>query len=550
MLTSLSIKNYALIQSVQLKFDKGFTVITGETGAGKSILLGALGLITGKRADMSSAGDGSLKCVVEGIFYIKNYQLKSFFETHDLDYEEATIVRREILPSGKSRAFINDTPVNLNQLSALGEQLVDIHSQNKTHQIVENHFQYEMIDTFADLGTLVAEYKQAYNTWKKKKAELVELLENNKQAQLEYDYQSFLFTELDEASLTPGEYENLEEELNTLSNADEIVQQLALAIQRLSVDESGAIDLLTEARTALSKLSSYGALYDDLYQRVNSTLLELEDVAASLSDAVERVDADPVTLEKVNARLQLLHSLKKKHQVETVEELIVIKDQLDVKLQEVAGVDGKIDLLNKEIAFLEEQAQKLAKRLFDERVTAAPLLKSKVEKLLLELGMPNAQFQVAITAQQTLNAKGVDSLEFLFSANKGGALKPLDKGASGGELSRVMLALKAVLSTHKRLPTLIFDEIDTGVSGDIAVKMGGILKKMGQTMQLISITHLPQIAGQGRSHFKVYKKDTNERTQTFIEYLNDDERIVEIAAMLGGNQQSRAAIDHAKNLLN
>ncbi|WP_035334294.1 DNA repair protein RecN [Dokdonia sp. PRO95] len=550
MLTSLSIKNYALIQSVQLRFDKGFTVITGETGAGKSILLGALGLITGKRADMSSAGDATQKCIVEGVFHIEGYQLNPFFKEHDLDYESATIVRREILPSGKSRAFINDTPVTLAQLTILGSRLVDIHSQNKTLQVVENDFQFEMIDTFSDNLKLLGQYKESFKAWKVLQNELKELLEKKKQAQLEYDYQSFLFNELDEASLKEGEYESLEEELNTLSNADEIMQQLATAVQNISLDESGAIDQLTAARASLSRLSSYGNQYTAIYEQLNSALLELEDIGATLSEMSDAVDADPLALERLNNRMQLLHSLLKKHQVATVKELIDIRNNLDNDLQDIAGVDDKIDTLENKIKTQYDKAIKLATKLHKERATAAPHLKSLVEKLLVELGMPNAQFQVSLAAQEDLHAAGNDTLEFLFSANKGSELKPLGKGASGGELSRVMLALKSVLSKHKQLPTLIFDEIDTGVSGDIAVKMGGILKKMGRTMQLISITHLPQIAGQGASHFKVYKKDTDERTQTFIEQLDEDGRIVEIAAMLGGSQKSQAAIDHAKNLLN
>ncbi len=550
MLTSLSIKNYALIQSVQLQFDKGFTVITGETGAGKSILLGALGLITGKRADMSSAGDASQKCVVEGVFAISDYHLKTFFKANDLDYDASTIIRREILPSGKSRAFINDTPVTLAQLSSLGARLVDIHSQNKTLQVVENDFQFEMIDTFSNSVALLKKYKTAYTQWKTSKATLVELLEKKKQAQLEYDYQSFLFTELDEAALRVGEYTEIEEELNTLSNADEIMQQLATAAQNISLDETGAIDQLAAARAALGRLNSYGAQYTELYERLNSTLLELEDIGEVLSQVSDNVDADPLTLERLNTRMQLLHSLIKKHQVASVEELIEIRDRLDNDLQDIAGVDDKIEALEAQIQLEKETAFALASQLHKDRAAAIPHLTSLVEKLLVELGMPNAQFAVQLASQDTLTATGTDNLEFLFSANKGSDLKPLGKGASGGELSRVMLALKSVLSKHKQLPTLIFDEIDTGVSGEIAVKMGAILKKMGRTMQLVSITHLPQIAGQGASHFKVYKKDTNERTQTYIERLDEDERIVEIAAMLGGGQHSDAAIAHAKNLLN
>lgn len=539
-----------MIQAVQLQFENGFTVITGETGAGKSILLGALGLITGKRADSSSAGDPSQKCIVEGVFHIEGYHLKTFFKHNDLDYEPHTIIRRELLPSGKSRAFINDTPVTLAQLSTLGERLVDIHSQNKTLQVVENDFQFEMLDTFSNNKKLLSSYRSTFYAWKKTKANLETLLEKKKQAQLEFDYQSFLFNELDEASLQKEEYEQLDEELNTLGNADEIMQELSTAVQKITLEDTGALVLLGEARSALAHLSKYGVQYADLYERINSALIELEDVGDALSDLSEGVDTDPLKLERLNARMQLLQSLLKKHQVSSIVELIAIRNHLDNELQDIQGVDDQIAAFEKEIDLLEKDARLQAGQLHEERNSVIAQLQSLVEKILKELGMPNAQFSIALEKQETLDAQGANRLDFLFSANKGSELKPLGKSASGGELSRVMLALKSVLSQHKQLPTLIFDEIDTGVSGDIAVKMGAILKKMGRTMQLVSITHLPQIAGQGSAHLKVFKKDTEERTQTYIKILNEDERIVEIAGMLGGNQQSNAAIEHAKNLLN
>lgn len=550
MLQHLSIRNYALIQSAQLEFDKGFTVITGETGAGKSILLGALGLITGKRADTSSAGDSTQKCIVEGTFAIDNYRLKGFFKEQDLDFEEFTIIRRELLPSGKSRAFINDTPVTLTQLQQLGSRLIDIHSQHKTMDVVENAYQFEMLDTFANNGKQLAAYFKIYEGWKERKLFLKGLRDKKKQAQLEFDYQSFLFKELDDAVLEKGEYERVEEELNTLSHADEIMQQLAIAVQQTSAEDTGAIDALNEARAALSRINKYGNQYQELHDRIQSALIELEDAASTLSELANNVEADPLQLERLNNRMQSLHSLTQKHQVATVEELIEIRNRIDLELQDIQGVDDQILAIEKEIIVLESQAIDLAATLHKDRKTAIPHLKSLIEKILVELGMPNAQFDVTLASGESLQNNGTDRLEFLFSANKGAIPKSLDKGASGGELSRVMLALKSVLSSHKRLPTLIFDEIDTGVSGEVALKMGAILKKMGHTMQLISITHLPQIAGQGSSHFKVYKRDTEERTQTYIDRLNDDERLVEIAAMLGGNRDSSAAMEHAKNLLN
>ncbi len=550
MLTSLSIKNYALIQNAQLQLDKGFTVITGETGAGKSILLGALGLITGKRADTSSAGDPTEKCIVEGVFNVENYNLLSFFKDNDLDYESSTIVRRELLPSGKSRAFVNDTPVTLSQLNELGQQLIDIHSQHKTMEVVDNDYQFEMLDTFSNNLDLRANFEKMYSSIRVKKSELKELLEKKKQDQLDFDYQSYLFSELEEAALKSNEYEDLELELNTLSNADEIMQQLAIAVNSISQESSGSIDLLTEARAALARINSYGEQYAQLYNRVNSLLIELDDLSSELEDQTEKIDADPLTLERLNNRMQLLHNLMQKHQVATVEELIEKRDALDANLQEVQGADDKIAKIEKDIERITTEAKGKAKALHIEREKAIPKLKKSVEGILKELGMPNAQFDIALNVTDTLTIKGGDALDFKFSANKGMELKSLGKGASGGELSRVMLALKSVLSVHKQLPTLIFDEIDTGVSGDIAVKMGAILKKMGHTMQLLSITHLPQIAGQGASHFKVFKKDTEEKTQTYIIRLKEDERITEIAGMLGGGTESSAAIAHAKNLLN
>ncbi|MFC4632402.1 DNA repair protein RecN [Dokdonia ponticola] len=550
MLTSLSIKNYALIEEAQLQLNEGFTVITGETGAGKSILLGALGLITGKRADSSSAGDMTAKCIIEGIFEVSGYQLQSFFKKQDLDYEDATIIRREILPSGKSRAFINDTPVTLAQLAALGERLVDIHSQHKTLDVLDNAYQFEVLDTFANALALKEKYSEQYTLWKEKLVQLQQIQEKKQRAQLEFDYQSFLFTELDEAKLIEGEFEQLETELKTLSHAEEIQENLATAQQKLAQDELGIMDQLSEARSALSRISGFGTEYEALYNRIHSVFIEVDDLTEELSDLASNVDADPLTLEKTNTRIQVLYNLMKKHQVDSVSELIAIRERLDNELYEVQNVDEQIAKMEKEIAFAKAEAQKIAVQLHEKRAKAIPKLKASIEKILVELGMPNAHLPITVTSLKELAPNGQDGLEFLFSANKGMDAKPLGKGASGGELSRVMLAIKAVLSRHKKLPTLIFDEIDTGVSGEVAVKMGAILKEMGNTMQLISITHLPQIAGQGASHFKVFKTDEAEKTKTKIVRLSTDDRIVEIAAMLGGNSQTSAALEHARNLLN
>lgn len=550
MLVSLSIKNYALIQEANLSFKDGFTVITGETGAGKSILLGALGLITGKRADSSSVGDASKKCVIEGVFEIESYHLKTFFNTYDLDYEASTIIRRELMPSGKSRAFINDTPVTLQQLQVLGERLIDIHSQHKTLEVLDIAYQFDIIDTFSGTQDLLKTYTEQYNTWKRATNELEEIQEVKKKAQLEYDYQSFLFKELDEASLVEGEFETLEEQLNTLSHAEEIKEGLSEAQQRIGEEQLGVLDTLAGVRATLNKLVAYGSDYEQLSERVNSIFLELQDTYEELEQVLGKVQSDPKELERVNSRVQQLYSLMQKHQVQDVAGLITIRDELDTVLYEVQNVDGKIAALEKEIAFAKAESTKTALALSKKRKAAIPSLVASLEKILVSLGMPNALLVITLEQEETLNVRGGDVLQFLFSANKGMEPKSLKKGASGGELSRVMLAVKAVLSRHKKLPTLIFDEIDTGVSGDIALKMGSILKGMGSAMQLFSITHLPQIAGQGASHLKVFKTDNEARTTTQIAVLSKEERIVEIAGMLGGAQGSATALEHAKNLLN
>lgn len=550
MLLSLSIKNYALIQEAHLAFKDGFTVITGETGAGKSILLGALGLITGKRADSSSAGDKSQKCIIEGVFQIKHYDLELFFEDNDLDYEPDTIIRREIMSSGKSRAFVNDTPVTLQQLQKLGDRLVDIHSQHKTLEVLDTVYQFEIVDAFSGTDSLLDTYKKQYISWKNAVTALDEIVGVKQKAQLEFDYKSFLFTELEEAALVSGELETLEEQLNRLSHAEEIKEGLLKAQQHIVLEQQGALDILSEVRATLHKLIQYGPDYERLSGRINSSFLELEDIATELEHKLTTIQSDPKELERINARVQQLYNLMQKHHVQDVTALIAIREELDSALLEVQNVDEKIAALEKEITLAKASSKKTALALSKKRKTAIPSLVASLEKMLFSLGMPNARLQIVIEQSETFNLKGCDELQFLFSANKGMDLKPLKKGISGGELSRVMLAVKAVLSKHKKLPTLIFDEIDTGVSGDIALKMGGILKEMGNTMQLLSITHLPQIAGQGASHFKVFKTDKVGKTTTQIMALSQNERIVEIAEMLGGSQASATALDHAKNLLN
>ncbi|MEQ3656951.1 MAG: DNA repair protein RecN [Dokdonia sp.] len=549
MLRSLSISNYALIAEATIAFDAGFSVITGETGAGKSILLGALGLITGKRADSSSAGDATQKCIVEGVFDIEAYSLRSFFETHDLDYESDTIVRREILPSGKSRAFINDTPVNLSQLQTLGNRLIDIHSQHKTMDVVGSAYQFEVLDTCANASDILKEYTVSYNALQDAQERLQRLKTKKEKAQLEFDYQQFLYNELEAAAIKPGEFEQLEEELKSLNHAEEIAAQLQQAQLGLSQEDRGVLDQLREVLSQVQRIAGYAEVYASLGQRIQSAHIELDDIASEIEQLASQVVSDPAALAQMNERAQVLYNLMQKHKVSHSNELLEVQSGLEKELIEVSNVDDAIAETTKVFASAKAKSLTLANRLHKRRKQAIAPLENEITTLLKELGMEHARFVINLSDTGMLHHNGSDRLEFLFSANEGMDVRPLSKGASGGELSRVMLAVKAVMSTHKKLPSLVFDEIDTGVSGAVAIRMADILKKMGQHLQLVSITHLPQIAAQGSTHFKVYKKTSAGKTTTYIHRLTQQQRVEEIATMLGGAQKSEAALAHARNLL-
>lgn len=550
MLTSLSIKNYALIDNLQVNFNDGFSTITGETGAGKSILLGGLSLILGKRADLSSLKDTTQKCIIEAVFNVSNYNLKWLFEAEDFDYEAQTIIRREILPSGKSRAFVNDSPVNLSGLQVLGERLIDIHSQHQTLQLTSNDFQFQVIDALANNTDVLYTYKQELRTFKKLQKELKELLAFQAEAIKEHDYNSFLLNELVEANLIEDEVEALEEEYETLNNVEGIKEKLSEAYQLLSEEQIGVLSSLTVLKNTFQKLSSYSSKYEDLYNRVNSSLIEMDDVHAEVDALQENLDADPQRLEVVDAKLKVLHNLMQKHVATDVSELIKIKNDLEDKVSVTENLDATISKKQSEITSKENEVNAIAEIIHKKRLEVIPLLKNQLETILSSLGMPNAQFKIDAILSNAFFTNGKDELSFLFSANKGGQFNELKKAASGGELSRIMLAIKSILSNYIQLPTIMFDEIDTGVSGEISNKMGDIMLQMSKTMQVFSITHLPQIAAKGHSHFKVYKEDINEVTQTNLVKLNHDERIVEIAQMLGGIEMSSSAIAHAKELLN
>lgn len=550
MLTSLSIKNYALIDHLQVDFNNGFTIITGETGAGKSILLGGLSLILGKRADLTSLRDKETKCIIEANFDVTNYKLEKLFKAEDIDFEPHTIIRREILPSGKSRAFVNDSPVKLSSLQLLGSRLIDIHSQNETLQLVDDAFQFQVIDALANTQDEISKYSDKRLEYKKLNKELDQLVVFQTEAIKEHDYNSFLLNELTEAKLKPGELETLEEELETLSNIDAIQEKLTASNQLLSDEQTGVLSNLTELKNTLKQLSGFSNKYEDLYNRANSSLIELDDVFSELETFQDDLEADPNRLAEVNSRLATINNMFQKHVVNSIEELITIETELSDKVLATLNVEADIDKKKAEILKIKQDLDAVALVIHNKRKKAIPSLKKKLEAILAQLGMPNAQFNIELTVSDVYYANGKDELAFLFSANKGGEFKPLKKAASGGELSRIMLAIKSILTQYIKLPTIMFDEIDTGVSGEISNKMADIMAGMSTTMQVFSITHLPQIAAKGHTHFKVYKEDVNEVTTTNLVELNHDERIVEIAQMLGGIEVSNSALAHAKELLN
>ena len=550
MITSLAIKNYALIEDIRVDLNEGLTIITGETGAGKSIILGALALILGKRADLSSVKDPLKKCIIEGHFTIKNYKLQHIFHENDLDYEPNTIIRREILPGGKSRAFVNDTPVALTQLQALAPYLVDVHSQHETLEIVSETFQMEMIDALAENAELLNKYKAQFEDFKKTSETLSRLIHQKDAASKELDYNTFLYNELQQANLKKLNQQELEEAYETLNNAEVIQDALANANQLLDEEQIGSLQTAKEARILLGRIKEFSKKFEDLWQRLNSAIIEMEDIAAEININAENIEADPEMLFQVNEKLQMLYKLQQKHAVSSVEELIKIEEALEEKVNITLGLDEQIGNFEKQKSQLRESTLKTAEELHKKRMEAIPNLKKKLEEMLFPLGLPNAQFKFELFSSEEFKNNGTDTLQLLFTANKGLAFGPLKKVASGGEMSRIMLAIKAVLAEYKKLPTIVFDEIDTGVSGEIANKMADIMYQMSKKMQLLSITHLPQIAAKGDSHIKVYKEDANEVTATYLKHLNGDDRIVEIAQMLGGKNLSEAAIANAKELLN
>ncbi|PYE81465.1 DNA replication and repair protein RecN [Winogradskyella epiphytica] len=550
MLTSLYIKNYALIDELHVGFNNGLTIITGETGAGKSILLGGLSLVLGKRADLSQVKNAEEKCIIEAVFDIANYDLKSLFNSLDLDFDLQTIIRREILPSGKSRAFINDTPVTLESLVALSSYLIDIHSQHQTQQLTQDDYQFKVIDALADNKSNLDKFTKEFVSYKSLHKELEQLKLSKAELIKEYDYNLFLSQELNEINLEKINIEELEEQYEELNNVEIISEKLSSTRAILSAEDLGTIDQLKTAKQELNKIANFGQSYDTLKERIVSVGIELDDILIELDNLEDKLSSDPQELERIGSQLQIVNNLFQKHAVSSMPELIEIRNNLQSKIDNTESLDASIIKKEEEIIKAKDKLNQTAQKIHKNRKKVIPIFVSKLENILSELGMPNARFKVDLEPIEHFVKNGKDNLQFLFMANKGSSFNELKKSASGGELSRIMLAIKSILAEYIQLPSIMFDEIDTGVSGEISNKMGEIMKQMSRKMQVFTITHLPQIAAKGDSHFKVFKTDVEEVTHTQLKKLKEEERIVEIAQMLGGISITDSALAHAKQLLN
>ena len=549
MLKSLSIKNYALIDKATIEFGSGFTVITGETGAGKSIMLGALGLVLGQRSDVSVIGDKEGKCVIESVFDVSKYKLQSLFRDEDVDYDHETVLRREILPSGKSRAFVNDTPVNLNFLKLLSDRLIDVHSQHQNLLLGDNRFQLSVVDTVAGNMDLLTKYQEAYYNYKRLLTEKKRIEELNARQRNDKDYWDFQFKQLEEAALKEGEQADLEQELETLLHVEEIKSALSGASLVLYENEQPMVQELFHLKDALQKIADYLPQGKELLERFTSVYIELKDLAEEITERGSDVEFDPVRQQIVQDRLDLIYSLQQKHHVDSVEALIEIKADLSAKLEQLASFDEELARVEAQIAKALKNLQKQASLLTASREKVFKQIENSIQQQLHELGMPHARFTVNNQNNSEFGPEGADEISFLFAANKSSQLTDIPKVASGGEISRVMLCIKSLLSSAKGLPTIIFDEIDTGVSGEIADRMGRIMSVMGQDIQVISITHLPQIAGKGNRHFKVFKTETDNQTISSVKLLSTDERLTEIAGMLSGSSVTDAALENARLLM-
>ena len=550
MLKSLSIKNYALIDDLSVDFNNGLSIITGETGAGKSILVGGLSLILGKRADISVVKDVSKKCIIEAVFDVGNYNLKNIFGENEIDYETETIIRREILTSGKSRAFINDSPVNLNQLSVVSSHIIDIHSQHQTLELTENNFQFKVIDSISNNLDIIEDYKKTLVLFNQKQKELDQLIANKDELIKTLDYNLFLANEIKSSNILSENLDSLEENQRNLANFNSIKEELVYSQQLISDDKYGLVSTMNNLKNSLKRLSESSDSFNDVYERFSSVFIEVDDIASEIENSSENLEENPEKLEEINSKLSSIHNLFRKHSVSSISELDEIYSNLNDSISTSENIDQKIEQTTSKCEQLRSQLDDKANLIHNNRKDSIPNFISMIEEIIHDLGMNNAKFKIDITKQDTFYLNGKDDIEFLFTANKGSSFKLLKKSASGGELSRIMLAIKSILANYRQLPTLMFDEIDTGVSGEISLKIAAIMKQMSRKMQIFTITHLPQIAAKGESHYKVLKTQENHKTITNMLKLTSEERIVEIATMLEGDKISASAVAHAKQLLN
>jgi len=556
MLQKLSINNYALIDNLEISFDAGLNIMTGETGAGKSIILGALSLILGQRAESRYFFNQQKKCVIEGKFKIAAFHLKTFFEDNDLDYEAETVLRREISADGKSRSFVNDTPVNLNAMKLLGEKLIDIHSQHATLEINDPEFQLLVVDSVAKHPELLGEYQNKFRAYKKAITKLQQLIDESDKTKADLDYHQFQFDELEKAGLAAGEQEQLEQELYTLNNAEEIKRNLLGANYLMHEGEASALLQLREADQQLISIGKFNPGVEELHERLNSAIIELKDIAAEIENLEQRTYTDEPRVADINTRLSVIYTLQKKHRLNSVTELLQLQDDLSEKIQQAVVGDEAIEKLRQQLNTDRKELAQLAAQLSANRAKAIPTIETQVLQTLGEMGMGNASLKIELTDAAGRNSplgglgeNGTDVVRFLFTANKGHALAEMSKVASGGELSRLMLSIKSLIAKNTALPTIIFDEIDTGVSGEVANKVGQIMEQLANNLQVITITHLPQIAGKGQRHYFVYKDDTTTTTYTRIKQLDKNERILEIAKMLSGDKPGESALQNARELL-
>lgn len=549
MLASLHIQNYALIDSAEITLGPGLTIITGETGAGKSILLGALGLLLGDRAESGALFDKSRKCVVEGKFTINQFGLKKLFEENDLDYSDETIIRREITAEGKSRAFVNDTPVNISFLKQLAVFLIDVHSQHETLTITNSAFQLTALDAVSGNQKLLDDYRERFRNYRKAFTALEQLKELEAQSKKDLDYFTFQFEELDSLQLKEMEQDELESELKTLENAETIKGGLAKSFTALNGGEENLLSNLNMVRNSMLQLSKYNPKVAALTERLNSVAIELADISAETEALEEEIVYDPNRIQLLNERLDAIYRLEQKHGVRTITELIVLCEELRTKIDSVASLESQLLFAEKELAENLQRVREAGEKLSEKRESAAPKLSKEIRLMLNDLGMPSAQLKIQIDKTEEPRESGFDKIQFFFTANKGSDPQALNKVASGGELSRLMLALKSMLSMSAALPTIIFDEIDTGISGDIAARAGGIMHNMGANMQVITITHLPQVASKGDTHLFVYKEEVGKKTVSRIKQLTDKQRVEEIAKMLSAGKPGDAARENAKELL-